>query len=358
MKILFVDLMSPLGHKNYNYGILRPLCESNDVELLIRKNFLNTKEQGIKVKKTHFIPDKYIPELMKKNYKNINAFKFMYRLQQYRLVKWIYRNFEIESFDVVLFSSVDIISFSLAMKQNRTRVLFVDHGISDIGKSRVKKFFWNRLDLALELIVLEPYIKKYMEEKVRIKNKIWVVPHPLPSIEFEKYRKNNSNNKKLIFAPGLGNDEGFINYLITNYQNIPENYEIIIRSRKQSVKCGNLTVYEKRIDDDEYYGNFLKSEYVLLPYTDHYNYKTSGVFFEAVYIKKPILLRNNNTLKYYNKMFPGIITTFDKYDDFFQLINQYDRTEGINEDVFEESLEYYSYISIREKLNRILENNN
>lgn len=39
MKILFIDLMSPMGHKNYNYGILRALTDLCQVDVLVRKDF-------------------------------------------------------------------------------------------------------------------------------------------------------------------------------------------------------------------------------------------------------------------------------------------------------------------------------
>lgn len=122
--------------------------------------------------------------------------------------------------------------------------------------------------------------------------------------------------KKIIFAPGFSNEESFIEYLINNKSLIPEGFKIVLRSRKRNAIFDNLVVYNSRITDKEYYGTMINSSYILLPYEETYNYKTSGVFFESAHFNKPLLLNSNNTLKNYNDTYPGIIKLYDGFEDF------------------------------------------
>ncbi|MBU3073202.1 hypothetical protein [Clostridium estertheticum] len=357
MKILFIDLLSPIGHKNYDYGILKYLSELCKVDILVRNNFLELEKNKIYVNDINYIPDEFIPEILKEKYKNINFYKIKFRIMQCKCMKWIKKKFDIEAYDLIFFSSVDIISFAISTQNIKTRCVFVDHSISDIDYSYMKIFFWRHINKKIDVVVMEPYIKNYIRDIIKVHNKIWTVPHPLPSINVNNYNTViKPQNKKVIFAPGLSNDEAFIDFIINNQEKIPRQYKIIIRSEIRSISLENIEVYNKRISDEEYYGTMTNSSYVLLPYDEKYNYKTSGVFFESSSFNKPMLINNNNTLKNYNDIYPELIKLFDGFDDFLVLLEKIKKDEfSPNLDMFDKVLFDYSDEVIKKHLLKMIE---
>ncbi|MEK4293551.1 hypothetical protein [Paenibacillus sp. FSL R5-0914] len=356
MRILFIDLMSPIGHKNYNYGILRALGEFDEVDLLIRENYLDLHDKHLNINDISYIPDKYIPEMIISEYNNLALFKIGYRIRQFQCLKWIKKNFKLEKYDLIFFSSVDIISFSIATRFLKQRCVFVDHAISDINYSLLKRIAWKNLSKKLELIVLEPYIKEYMINEVGIRNKVWIIPHPLPKIQVKKNFDSLKDESKIIFAPSLSNDENFIRSIINCHEEIPENTKIIFKSKHFEVKLKKIEVYNSRITDEEYFDTMAKSSYILLPYDDKYNFKTSGILFEAAEMNLPILLQTNNTLKYYADSYPDKIVTFNNVKDLLEILNRDEENIKFTFVSHEKLLFDYSDKVISENINRIIKN--
>ncbi|MFF2018634.1 hypothetical protein [Paenibacillus sp. NPDC058177] len=361
MKILFIDLMSPMGHKNYNYGILKALSKHGVIDVILRRDFLDFENNGINVNEMIFIPDNYIPEILINKYKNLRFFKIGYRINQIKCLKWIKDKIDLNKYDLVFFSSVDIISFSLVSRFLKCRCVFVDHAISDIDYSYLKRKAWTLLNENLEIIVLEPYIEDYLREEIGVKNKIWTLPHPLPNIkEIDSFQQNPKNEKrKVIFAPSLSNNEEFIEELIEKSGFIPDDVYIVIKSKKNSLESKNIKVYNSRISDEEYYHLMHTCDFMLLAYDNKYNYKTSGIFFESAKLKKPIILSANNTLMFYKNKYSGIINEFNEFIDFLDVLNHLDEINEIqkkNED-FGKVLFDYSDEVISNKIFEILMNN-
>jgi hypothetical protein len=360
MKVLYVDPTSPIGHINYNYGLLRSLSKFCTLDVLIRKNYLDL-DISISVNNIHFISDHYIPELILSKCENIHEYRIKMRLAQLRLLIWIRKNYFVEKYDLIIFSSVEIISFSIATLGVRSRYAFVDHGISDVVNSFLRKFFWMHLNHNAEIIVMESYIKSYLNELTKKKNKIWVIPHPLPSKRHninddDLYNKQKTQNLTILFAPGLSNDEGFIEFLIQNQKRIPDSYKIIIRSKKSELRFNNLEVYRDRINDDVYIDTIKKSTYILLPYYERYNFRNSGVLYEAAFYRKPMIVNNVNTLNYYYIKYPEAMVLFKGGEEFLNLLERL-KDQYFNNDisVFDNILKDHSNESIDREIKKLLD---
>lgn len=322
MKVLYIDPTSPKGHKNYNYGLLRNISKFCDIDLYIRENYLNLNE--INFRNVKYIPNKYIPEILHERNMNQNVFRILSRFYQFLLVVNLKRIFNLKHYDLIVFSSVEIISFSIATYFINNRIIFVDHGVSNISTSKLRLLSWQHIRKGIEVIALEDYIKEYLETKIGIMNVVNVVKHPIPNFENRLISsKNKKHNEVIIFAPGLSNDEKLLEQLINSQDFIPQGIRVIARSKKHNIFNNKLEIYSNRISEEDYYNLMEQSDFVLLPYGSDYNFKTSGVFFEAIHFKKPILIHAINTLKEYKEEYPDAIELFETMNELFEMLKNY-----------------------------------
>lgn len=359
MKILYVDPISPKGHKNFNYGLLRCLTSINniDVDVLIRKNYIDFDGKNISVNKVEYINEKHIPENVLKNSKNLMEYRVKMRWNQYIFLKGLFHSIKDKDYDLILFTCIDLVSFSIASYHIKQRCVFIDHGISDLPESNFKKFFWKNINSKFEAVLMEEYVEKYVKNIIKAKNKTWLIHHTLPVIEtniLDNY--TNFTDKYIIYAPGESNDEKFIEDLIKISSYIPDTFKIIIKSKKTTFDSDTLFVYNRRLNDIEYFGLMDKSTYVLLPYESNYNYKTSGVFFEAVFFNKPVMLHANNTLVYYKEKFPNIIECFNDLKNMLELLHN-TVIKKVNKEEFVNISYEYSDEKIKEQIQNMLMNN-
>ncbi|MEN1968866.1 hypothetical protein WMZ97_12435 [Lentibacillus sp. N15] len=343
-------MLSPVGHKNYNFNLLNIIVENCDVDTVFESGYLNDFE-GInnKINRSYDIPEKYLPKSIS-NKKGL-IYKVLYRYNLYKAVKWVGKLVKKNDYDLILFTGIDIISFSLATKRVVKRYVFVDHAITYLDKNKVKRYFWQHLNPKIQAIAMEEYIKVYLKENLKVKNKVWILKHPLPTIK--KYN-NTAKENKIIFAPSGSNDEDFVSYLIENSDRI-KGYKIIIKSKKQSINLKKLEVYNKRITNEEYYNLMSNCDYILLPYNSNYNYRVSGVFFEAVVFNKRCIISSNNTLKYYADKYPKTVLKYDNYSDFIGMLESL--KTGSNNNTSEELnliKKNYSSHTLTEQLKLIL----
>jgi hypothetical protein len=347
MKILYIDFLSPVGHKNYNFSLLDNFLELNiKIDAVFKKGYLNEYKNKNHLNKTINIPSKFFPS--NNCFNDGLLYKIFYRFNLYREMKWINNIITENDYDLIFFSSIEIISFCLNSYNINTRCVFVDHAIGEIDRNKTKRFFWKNINSKIEPIVMEDYIKQYLKDDLKVKNKIWILPHPLPSID-----PMETKEEEIIFGPSGSNDEKFISFLINNCSLIKK-YKIIMKSNETEYESNNLLIYNKRISQEKYYDLMSKSKIIILPYKNNYNYRVSGVFFEAVKFKKHILIHKNNTLEYYKTKFPRIVSVFSDFDNFFELLNEID-LRNQNED-FNKALKTHSKINIRNKLKNILYN--
>ena len=148
--------------------------------------------------------------------------------------------------------------------------------------------------------------------------------HPLPLLKNNRnYEENeNSVNKFCIYAPASSNDEEFIGFLLERKDTIPKDVSIEIKSKIKSYESEILIVYSRYILNKEYTGKLQKCDCVLIHYGNMYNYRTSGVFFEAVKLRKPVVLYCGNTMKYYSDTYKEVVYGFENNFKFLDEINK------------------------------------
>lgn len=343
-KVLYIDILSPSGHKNYNEGILRILSRSYQVDVCMRKDL----RQRIN---NNYYNNCY--DLNERLFRDIIASKISSRffigvLWRINLFKWILSTYRkiIKSYDIIFFSSAEPLSISMASLITTSPFSFVDHGICKVTTSRSIRFYYKYLlSCRANVCVMEPFIKEKLS-RYGISN-VSVVYHPLPIITVEQKKQRDILT---IFAPSGGNCPNFISQLITEYQKIPNGVKIVIRSSSVSFNNDRLEVYNKTLDGSSYKKIFSTSDVILLPYGPIYNYRTSALLFEALCYKKLVFILGNNTLTHYAFKYPSVVKSFKAIDDLMLLASN---IEYVADDEFSKIKSDYSDDVILQQLNCI-----
>jgi len=269
--------------------------------------------------------------------------------------KWIKQNVYFSDYDIVFFAYTEAITFRLMMNNIKQRVFFLDHEIGSTVSNSIKLSFFKRINPNYCFIAFEKYIRDYLLSINGFKGQIKVVHHPLPQLEKTSAEESHEKRRIRLFAPANNNDEEFVGFLKENSDRIQQNIIIEIKSKKYLYTSNNLSVFNERISDTSYKAKFKECDAVIINYGSNYNYRTSGVLFEAVKYCKPIILCDNNTLSYYSKKYKEVIMPFSTYEQFLEHQDQI--FEFVNRDhtnSFSQIIKDYSDDTIRKQIYNII----
>lgn len=318
-RILYIDLLSPVGHVNYDMNMLRLINKYFEVNVIIRQSMLSLIPVEF-YHKGEACPDIIFPETWTERINNRLFFVLKWRFCQFLFIRKIIKK-KGDKYDCVFFSSIDIFSFALAsLFAKNGQLAFVDHGIFRLNSKPVRFFYSHVLNKKIKVIALEDYIAFYIKS-CGVKNKIFVIHHPLPLIQKQPLHYFVEKDSYSVFAPSTSNDESFIDELILNASQISTKVSLQVRSKRKNYEGGNLIVYNKRIAIEDYNDLFEKADFILLPYESSYNYRTSAILFESLSKGKRVLLWGNNTLMEYFKGHPKCVSLFKDVNDLLVKLN-------------------------------------
>lgn len=361
MKILYLDILSPIGHKDINKIFIRLLREFTPTDVSWRKGYIRDGSFLNTVKNFYPIPEIY--------YKFSS--KMDYRVKNYNKIKWIIKNINVDSYDLIFISSYETISFALAWpKKTKSRVIILNHNNLDELKVLLKKFFFKRIPDYVEHIVFEEYMKKYIVEEIKVPNRIWVIHYPIDFCKVHDYQqllieelpKNSKNNEKIIFAPSGSNDENFILKLINTQkkEKFLNNtvFNLLIKSRQSEYRDDHLIVTKKYFAYKEYLMYLGNASLLLLPYPKDFRYRVSGVLFDAFAFKKSVIASSIPLFQYFVNKYPFIGKLFYDMNSFKESIYFYNRQIGSgrlqNDALFNKVINAYSIKSVKEAVQRML----
>lgn len=93
--------------------------------------------------------------------------------------------------------------------------------------------------------------------------------------------------------------------IIAGYFNDEERYDKIMND-----KTDNILVINKYLDEHEYNAYIGKTKYVLLPYSEYYKSASSGVIYDVLFNKKPVITKNYDNFKFVKNYNIGVL--YDK----------------------------------------------
>ena len=344
-RLLFIEPVSFPTHYNYNVGILRNLPTDLIIDICALDGYIS--KTLIDYKLYYSIPENLIYRMNPKD--THPQLRLRWSILQVWL--WIKKNIELSDYDGILFAYTEAITFRLTMNRlntKRQKVMFIDHEIGSTVNSKIKLWFFTGINKDYTFLAFEDYIKDYLKDVVKLQNPISVVRHPLPKLdkldEVHTDAIEKSDKKNLIlYAPANSNNEDFIRFLFEHRDELSSDIRIVIKSKLIAYEDEKLKIFNENISDDEYKRQMRKCDAVLINYGQNYNFRTSGVFFEAVAYRKPIVLCVNNTMRYYSETYPEIVFPFENAEDFMNRQNII--REGIklvHKSVFDKIIKDYS----------------
>lgn len=287
-KILYIELLSPIGHKMYNKIQIMDLLKSGyDIDLISKKHYFDYL--NINNKKLN-----RLLEIDEKYYKNIEKSRpIQNRFFIYKILIYIKKQIDFSKYDYVIFSSYEEISFFFS-NISKASYLINHNNLSGIDNF-FKNFFFNKNHKNHKLIVLQKKIKEVLERKgIR---SIYV-PHGLPE-RFSKHKidtKNTNFNESnlIVFSPSssssditffenLLSDVDFINF-------IEENKIFLILRGKYNSNSKFILVLDYYLSQDDYEQFFLMSNVILINYNNSFKNRVSGVYYESISNDKVMLV--------------------------------------------------------------------
>lgn len=220
--------------------------------------------------------------------------KVLYRIQQIYLMILALR--KCCSRDDVFFLSYDTVSiwFSLLFFRFKNVYVFEHNNIDQLKSSIIKRFFYRLLSKKVTSYVFEDYIGAYIKEEYCRNFKVY--QHPLFIVNSESVFEHR---RKYIFLPSSDvSSKSF--YLLCEFA---KQYDLDIITKKHPFLSSLNSDFIFQHDYFENYDQvFYSSEFVAV--VNDFNYRVSGVFYEAVATSKKIIMNRTPFSEY----------VFEKYE--------------------------------------------
>lgn len=284
-KILYIDPISSFGHKMFNEiwinDLLKLGCSVDLVSCAGYFDFIDKTNKN--VRQVLDLEEKLFLKLKDNN-------PFLNRIRLFRILMKIKKSIDFSSYDFIIFSSYEEISFYFARFSKKCYL--VNHNNLSRINHFIKYFFVKRISKKHKLIVLHDKFKRKLSE---IGVESVFIPHGLPTKFQLKNDKFNfyENAKLILFSPSsLSSDEHFFRKLISdikflNY--LEENKIILILKGNYDVISPFIVILAKYLSQNEYRNVFLKSDVILINYNESFKNRVSGVFYEAISNEKIIM---------------------------------------------------------------------
>ncbi len=356
-RILYVDLLSPAGHKNLNTTLIRIFAEMGNLDVALREGYIDLSDIKNSVHWFYEIPSQYFN----------SSTKYMTRKMSVSRIKWLLQRVDINSYDLIFIAGYETLSFAYAWPAKaNVRVAILNHNNLDELTNWVKRFFFKRIPKYIEHVVFEDYMKEYLLKKIGISNKVWVINHPVAFDKVTDYTKMFGLSKpakkelRLIFAPSNSNDEKFVTNLIDwqKKEKFLDNtfFSLVVKSKAQEYRDDRLLVVSSQFSYEDYLRYMAEASYVLLPYSKRFSYRVSGVFFDAMAFRKKVIASSTKFFRNFAKRYPCVSFIFENFAEFKQLVLKLSRSteDANNADCFDRVHLNYSLERLRERLKNVI----
>lgn len=282
-KYFFVDTQVPRGHIWLSQKTIQILCNNNNQYLFCSSKSYNEamKIEGINLPSSLF--------------RKLPFSTFTYRIQQFfALLLSLYYHRKLAPNAILCLLSYDVIALAMVGLFLPKEVNAFDHNcIDQIEKSYIKSIFYKMLPKRLIHLGFENYICKYHTDKGR--NALHF-QHPLRKIAVEK---SINNNDKILFAPSGGTDYDNLNIFAEQLSELP----IKIYCKNTSLNKAQNIVGMSYFDD---YDAYVYNSVAILIFAD-FQYRASGVFYEALANDKPVIFQDCLFARECSKKYENVI---------------------------------------------------
>lgn len=322
--IFVVDFISPIGHKKLNYFFLNVLkTEEVESHFLFKSNYL------FSIDKKDFMTFTVLPSLNIRSRRTSDSQGFLSYIEAlfytFYLMFFLLGKTSKCKVKKIFFTSYNCFShllcFFILKKLFKFQIFVFEHNSipssSERFKDRLKRFLFKISSSFVTHIVFENYIANYLSDTYNSKNV--VVPHPCLSekeddldITDDCYKYLNTN-VKFAFSPSGSTGDAFIS-LLDNSLN--KNGKLIFLT-KSSTYFSPYSMTLVRPSFKSYYCLLSKCSFVVIGCD--FDYRVSGVFYEALALSKPILINKSIFSSNVQNLYPNVFILDEIYID--EIIN-------------------------------------
>lgn len=273
-KILLIDPLDEKGHKFFNAEFIGAF-DKNIFELTLITSSSSSDYYMHKVQKLKTYPDFL---LSKKN-------RLLYGLFQLYILLYSFFIRSKSSYDAVIFLSYELPSMAMFSHFLRGNDYLVEH--NTISTGFVKSNLFKCISKSVTHICLEKYIALYIKSYFRKRSTIVSHPYNSEIIQFiNKNTFNVVNSNKKVFMPSATIKAEVFNDICNS---IADNDGFLLLAKGED-KILSKNIIVKRFYDN-YIFEMVTSNFVLIPQC--FEYRVSGVFYEAILIPHIIIVMSD-----------------------------------------------------------------
>lgn len=286
MKVLYVDLICPIGHVFYNNIQISLLKKKYKVDYIFQEGYANKLDIPTEGKVYEF------PKFVSKSNVLIDALRYRFYMEAF--LRFVCKIAKKGYFDVIFISSFETFSFCLHIPYECSVIAICHNNIDYIQKNIVKRFLLRRASKKINFVVLNKTLNIYFNS-IGIKN--FLIPHGTI------VENQASVSSPFLFMPVNDSvDIKTLNFLLSDdFLSFLSmlNLKLYIKQKylnkiNKINKINNCIVPLPNYLDLKTYNKFLDTAMaVILPYDmERYKFRSSGLFYEAIGKNKVIIVPN------------------------------------------------------------------
>jgi hypothetical protein len=338
MKILAIEPLGVNGHITFNNSFLLALSKIGDITFVTFPDY----HRNFKTDTQIDIPRKFQGQ---------NS-KFSTRWNQILALIYIKKKIKMDDYDAIVFLAYETISLYICWPKHQKVYLFEHNNISNALRSKIKMYFYKHLPAVAVHVVFMEYIAEFIGKQ--FKREAITIPLPIDKnitkediiLRFQTSMEKLGSDKKVVFSPSGLTPLCVIQdlkFFVTNQNG----YYLFAKGQKED----NGDKYCIRSFFKNYKDLMINSSIVIIGGT--YNYRISGVVYDALSYCKPIIIFRSQFGHELNKRYPGFVFQIDKIEDIQNI-----KTDPIlMKKTYQSYLIEHSFDTILKKLQNILERN-
>lgn len=342
MRVALVDLASTKGHRLFNSNMLRAL-KANGLEVTTISSgtaFFDPSDVDI------VIPDFFYAGL------NKVAKIHVRKLREIGRVLWAINHLKrLKPWDLILVSSFETVSFSLLSASfcslSRNIIAFLHYNIDDAVRSKLKRSLLRSVSKEVTFAALEPFIADFASRLLRRR-----VVHVPEILSFSDLRRDaiqgslKPSGRTLVFAPSGSNTSDLWEHLISDEPYFRDR-GILIVSKGRTEYVGDSVIVKQYFTDAEYEKFMAECSVVLVPLREGFNYRASGVIYDACVAGKPVISNQSMFADYMHHKYGNPVyivqdisaESIEKGIDF--VMNEWDKSWNYEEFLYDHSVQAF-----------------
>ena len=349
-RILYIDLLSPQGHVNFNNIYIKAFSIIPDIALdvVCHEGYISKLELPSNVDITTY-------DLRTRELRSDQRFyKLQWRVLQARYLQFCEKLVESNKYDCIFISSYDEVTLAFSRLLNYNVIAICHANSKHTFQNKFFAYCQRIIANHVKLVVLNQGASSFLDSQ-GIKNTY--IPHGIPMLPLP-----NSRTSRTIFVPiKIATGDSFIIQRLNSVEFINVlnklNLRLIIREDSSlQKKVPNVKYVQKIIPENDYRLFFSEAACILLPYSKtSYEIRSSAMLMEAISFKKIVIVPNTSSFSSLCKGNDKGIYLYDNFEDIINIVRDLFSADTLPEPSFESILQENSVDNISKSLEILMD---